>query len=40
MFGDLKEREGYGIIPRALEEVFRRKGASEEITCSILEIYN
>lgn len=40
MFGDLKDRQGYGLIPRALEEIFRRKAYDEDITCSILEIYN
>lgn len=40
MFGELKEKEGYGLIPRALEDIFRRKSKADDITCSILEIYN
>lgn len=40
MFGNLKEREEYGLIPRALELVFARKAEADQITCSILEIYN
>ena len=40
MFGELKDKQGYGIIPRALEDVFKRKSYNEDITCSILEIYN
>ena len=26
MFGELREGEGGGLIPRALEEIFRRRG--------------
>ena len=40
MFGELKDKQGYGLIPRALEDVFKRKSYNEDITCSILEIYN
>lgn len=40
MFGSLKEREQYGLIPRALELLFARKEPEDSITCSILEIYN
>ena len=40
MFGELKDKQGYGLIPRALEEIFKRKSYNEDITCSILEIYN
>lgn len=40
MFGQLKNKEGYGLIPRALEDIFKRKSKQEQITCSILEIYN
>jgi len=36
MFGELKDKKGYGLIPRALDDIFRRKSANEEITCSIL----
>ena len=40
MFGSLKDRDHYGLVPRALELIFSRKAPEDSITCSILEIYN
>jgi hypothetical protein len=40
MFGSLKDRDHYGLVPRALELIFARKEPEDSITCSILEIYN
>lgn len=36
MFGDLKERDQFGIIPRALDEIFNRDLNDDVITCSML----
>jgi hypothetical protein len=36
MFGNLKEKEGYGLIPRTLEHIFHKKDEEDVITCSIL----
>jgi len=40
MFGDLKDRHGYGLIPRTLEYIFLKKKEEDKITCSMVEIYN
>jgi hypothetical protein len=36
MFGNLKDSDSYGLIPRTLEYIFNRKKDGDVITCSIL----
>jgi hypothetical protein len=36
MFGDLRSRHGYGLMPRTLECIFTKKNEEDVITCSML----
>lgn len=40
MFGKMDSRNNFGIIPRTLEEIFKRDLNGSQIICSMLEIYN